>query len=678
MPKIKTVRIFSDHLNSYFHRDHYIMNENETRYDFIELVQKKDQLNNKIYCSTCKNGFVLPNEIKEYRLKKRFFKDDDSKFEEAIVGYECPTCKKRASVENCIQINELSSSIHCNEYPVWADVINDDLDDTFVKFKWITVSYSAFNDKLQAKSHYYYMVFNIKTGNTYYFEPQIKSDTTNQFRKAPWYIGPRIKNVSYCFERDIFPDKFIPETLRIKLYEFIYKKIVKNLGYAPNNLECYYQRYRKKEKLVSLSREIEKFSFQDIILYNRQPNLNPLLYRTLINKSRRGIKHRKETINKFVKEHQKWQSQYDIANKKEQKKLKLNEPRLRSTIMDAKITNIKNTDCNPIGSLMKNFKVQKNNSFRKIILNNYDDVFRLEIMLDYFKDVNNVRKLMDTNMFNHIDYFSWKNKKSDSGYYHNYKIETELFIKDMISKFGETILVNKIINGNSSHFRDTAEMYYKLKLRKVFEISYLDKIKICYTQKERDNFITRQKNNDIQCSIRKTDIPINLNGNLTEIHDNLSELSDMLDHPNFGLRDSYNEENLKLETETKDYIIKLADDTHELRRAGRAMHICVGSYGDRVMKGQCNIVLMINKATNDYVMCLELSSDFKNVYQAKAECNYYPEGKEKEIIMKWIEEHELIVKTNDLPELCVEDAGYYRARQRPQVNENGLNLAAAF
>lgn len=558
-----------------------------------------------LYCPQCKEFHdVIPNEKLEKHNEKFYF---------VVDSYQCSKCGTQVQYKDTVVIDHTSKSSTKLTFPIWAGYFDEG---DFVKFKWITSTVTGWNKKLQVENVYYYINFNTRTGQAYYFEPYVKPERGGLGKRASWYTGPKMINCSFANQNN-FPH-YIPEEILWDLYNCIYNKIAANLGYNPIRLEKYYEEnnlVKKAKKVIIDPEDIKdtKIKLEHIVLFNRMPNLNPLEYSNLLNRARRSINHKNSTLERINRENER------IRNlpKEEQTKAKIEQSRkLRNFTVDRKVSSIKNFDPNPVKTLMEHYKIPLIKSYRKILLERPSEIFHLGRVCKYFTDINNVRRVYESKIFSSSNYYSENNENFSR------------FMKEMSDKFTEPVWATKLVSSATNSRRtvdlsmlvDTADMYYKI-------LENMDKIK-----------------NQIK------DFEPDLTGNVKEMHDNFSYILDILNHVNIRLRENYSEEDLKYECVIDGYTIKLADDTHELRRVGKFMHICVGNlYSNKAAARQCNIALIMKN--NKYVMCIELSSDMKSVKQAKTECNHRAEGELKEVVTKWIKDLNLKVDTYDLPEL---------------------------
>lgn len=130
-----------------------------------------------------------------------------------------------------------------------------------------------------------------------------------------------------------------------------------------------------------------------------------------------------------------------------------------------------------------------------------------------------------------------------------------------------------------------------------------------------------------RCSRRENLV---FNPNMREYHDYLIEVANRVFPRNYGVSASsimdYSELYKEVDTsqdlpylETNEYIFRSPKTVLELAEVGTAMHICVGYYQDRAFLKNLNILLVIDKASNSYVGCIEVRGDY--ITQAKLKYN---------------------------------------------------------
>lgn len=93
-----------------------------------------------------------------------------------------------------------------------------------------------------------------------------------------------------------------------------------------------------------------------------------------------------------------------------------------------------------------------------------------------------------------------------------------------------------------------------------------------------------------------------------------------------------------LNGKVEDFEFKVAECSHELSDIGTLMHICVGSYKNKVLNRDCRIVSVTKD--NSYVICLELKlhSDSRELYelvQAKGQRNSRLDKHSKSSVISW-------------------------------------------
>lgn len=144
-------------------------------------------------------------------------------------------------------------------------------------------------------------------------------------------------------------------------------------------------------------------------------------------------------------------------------------------------------------------------------------------------------------------------------------------------------------------------------------------------------------------------------GSITDIHNNLSIIYSKCNE--FNKKFSYSKKKIKeINFENDCYELTLALNSTELREIGNRMNICVGSYAREVYKKLTHIVSVKEKQSGKYVACIQLSKDFKEVRQAKAQHNKKLGGEVLVFVNQWIEEKQLLIETSDLSCDAIEDA----------------------
>lgn len=164
------------------------------------------------------------------------------------------------------------------------------------------------------------------------------------------------------------------------------------------------------------------------------------------------------------------------------------------------------------------------------------------------------------------------------------------FLRNLIASNGETVAVNKIasyIRNNKWHKNeliDAVEMYSLI--------------------------------------ANKHHIPVELTGNIKQIHDRLSEKMKLLEVDNICIR--YSKKELGRTGAYGRYEICVAEDTERLVDIGEKMKICVGSYTNVAINKKDTIYYFKDSVTNKYAACIELKRNV--LIQAKGYCNQYLTG----------------------------------------------------
>jgi hypothetical protein len=121
-------------------------------------------------------------------------------------------------------------------------------------------------------------------------------------------------------------------------------------------------------------------------------------------------------------------------------------------------------------------------------------------------------------------------------------------------------------------------------------------------------------------------------GTLKEIHDNLSRLNHKRKYSNLTI--NYSEDEQNLEMDCRGYSFRLAKDTDALYDIGKALSICVGSYGRDAAAKKCTIVTM---SKNDkYVACIELKVNKKNMVMKQLKGRFNHTVQEIAPVTEWV------------------------------------------
>ena len=121
-------------------------------------------------------------------------------------------------------------------------------------------------------------------------------------------------------------------------------------------------------------------------------------------------------------------------------------------------------------------------------------------------------------------------------------------------------------------------------------------------------------------------------GNLKELHDALSVADRKI---RFGNREiEYTDVEKALEMDCGEYSFRLPKDTDSLYNIGKALSICVGSYGRDALAKRCTIMTM--QKADKYVACIELRVSKKNVHMVQLKSRFNHTVQEIEPVIKWV------------------------------------------
>lgn len=240
-------------------------------------------------------------------------------------------------------------------------------------------------------------------------------------------------------------------------------------------------------------------------------------------------------------------------------------------------------DSDVLGSLFQKFNIPNVKSLRTRILKHPGLFSGLIFYSRIFTDVNLLNNILDSLIFKNkikfefssndvINYFS--NNENDCDYTHSIQDCIYKITKCLVDTFGETIAAKKITGAyKNNQLRDLEDIWpmYELHLR-------------LYPGE-----------------------PVDLTGNIKEIHDRLIGLTGGSQIP-FTEKDfkpfKYAKKEKELESEIEGHSFKLVYDGRELAILGNNLKNCVRSYSERVRSKHCLIV----SATydNKYKICIEL------------------------------------------------------------------------
>ena len=92
-----------------------------------------------------------------------------------------------------------------------------------------------------------------------------------------------------------------------------------------------------------------------------------------------------------------------------------------------------------------------------------------------------------------------------------------------------------------------------------------------------------------------------------------------------------------LEDDIDGYSFRLPENSYKLCDIGTVLHNCVASYADQVSEKKCTIVYATKE--DHYQICIEV--DGNEVMQERVDHNRQPDSKEKLILQKWHDRHNL-------------------------------------
>lgn len=109
----------------------------------------------------------------------------------------------------------------------------------------------------------------------------------------------------------------------------------------------------------------------------------------------------------------------------------------------------------------------------------------------------------------------------------------------------------------------------------------------------------------------------------------------------------YSENERLLEEEIEGFKFELPKTNRQLLEIGCAMNICVGSYANGAVAKRLDIVVV--RDSDNYVVCMELSADAKQVYQVKLRSNKLTNRRSPvgAAVYKWMRRHRINCNTMD-------------------------------
>jgi hypothetical protein len=353
----------------------------------------------------------LEEDLRGYELVEY---EDFKRFEKTAYRYidadiKCPNCGYQVNLSH----PSPNQQIHFmydesgTEFPLWA---NHYINGEKIKYVWTTCFVSCYNDKLQYRIVKQFLVFNVRTGQTYLFEA--RDDKGRKVSKRE----NRIVNVSYMTSNVPRQSVMTNESL-YALAESLRQMKAKILGYMPPSIEDYNNLFNEVKLQIDKERgdgttifkSSSGMSIDDIVYYNRMPNMAPDAFRD-------------------------WKNRF-LGSKKTRKN----------------ICKIKCDNPNPLGAILKELKHEVPKSIKKYLMVQPEYLDEYLIASMFFKDVSNIKKVMFSKYLQlHMDDL------------------TVAFLKMLIEKLGETNVANKFITNKERSYlfynglRDTAEMYNRV------------------------------------------------------------------------------------------------------------------------------------------------------------------------------------------------------------------------
>lgn len=526
--------------------------------------------------------------LEHYSPSTALFDIDDNKEskerESMFEGYFCPCCDKKL-------VFELSSTSFCR--PATTTLF---VDENKVKLTTYFEAFEIFNPqskqaiKPSYREYRESLIFNVKNGLTYIL-PMVK-------KKNNIYPKINVKNCTYRSYAEKEP-AVTPEILLIVLNQiaesnnidvsFLLKKF-ENTYFSCNIEKCTLDEdaedlLRKNEELLNKikgnNKDQEKFKTRDLKMINKSVFFNP-------------GKENDELIAIF--QNLKYRN-YTSARR--------NMLRVYRKFGNA-IAGKNRNDLNAILSLLN---LPNTKAYRKIAANSYIALCNVKIaqMLG-FKDINVIKRLIDKNIL----------KKCFSSEFEKIKSFATVLIKEKGEVFAANCMFSNEKTNNS--FRKTNYIYSNWEIFVDAAMMY-EKLIVTYSM---DN-------------VNKL-----LSGNIKEIHDKLMIEVNKQKYKNIPIE--YSKREKKLEANMDGLSFELAKDTNALVDCGQQMHICVGSYRDKVLNKCATIVFL--KENEKYIGCIELVVKQKDkdlhLCQAKAFANNGLYGSYAKALIAWCENNHIV------------------------------------
>lgn len=596
-----------EHFMPYSYNSHNLLNKTYGKKNVPTIRQNGYIFNNIMYCPHCGK---MHSEIDYSGTIAILDNKNHLRYRVKIENIDKFICLKCNSIYSLEDVKIIDGRIE----HVYANV--------FIDEDKISLAYKYMYNSINKNGNFYYedgytkITFNTKKGYSY---------TTNK--------GYAYKSLKRTWERY----EKTPPVMFNSTYTFAdgAETIIHNIVDC-NIIEEY--KNMDKEDLLKIFTDNNKDEYK--IVRQKQCELIKYISNELYNKVQQNFSYKiPEHIKQVYEEHPVDAIRF-LKNFNRYVNIKPNE-KIINILMDKaynlKRNKIDREEINLINQLLKIDNIKLGKKTRALVQKNqYNQIlFNFVPVLLCFKNIGNINKLINEVLANHTN-------------------RTLLFYSN---DFADTIRL-------WLNFRD--ENYVTKKVIEI--IKSIDKDKKVNLM--RDSFYMIRR---VQREVADFDVKEYIEfKNEKQFHDDLTKFVNSDEYQNladkkqasivFDLdKDIFNLEN-------KDENIFIATNSLELKKIGRQMGICVGSYTDLVIKNRCKIAYIMDENNEEYKACLELKEiKTKNkikysLVQAKLKYNRLP-CENMEIynkIKKWTDSNSISIDTYDmeLPELEKETLEY--------------------
>lgn len=253
--------------------------------------------------------------------------------------------------------------------------------------------------------------------------------------------------------------------------------------------------------------------------------------------------------------------------------------------------------------ILKFFHISNLRCYRKLILNRLDYLKIIKNLGTYGFSPNYIYFLIKNEIITHSD-FNVKNID---------------IIEELMRIFSVKEVYRKLLIKDRNEFRN-----------------------ISGTIKDINSMIYQLSNNDMSFSLTK----INLSQNIKNIEEQLSDIHfEVFTIPEEIKYSVYTDSFIY---EDSRYKLYLPNNTKDIKRAGKNMHICVGAYTNDVLKGKRNVMLLFDKRKRRHIGCFELDCMFKTVIQAKGICNKKLSEEIQQLFINFCRTNNIKILTKDI------------------------------